>query len=238
MKRHNKFWIIPFLLVVAVAVSACSGVTRTETREVSGFNAVSVSSFGELQIRQGEVESLTIEAPSDYLRYLETSVVNGTLNISTRRGFVGAPVRRVVYTLTVKDLKDLSFSGAGTVKVMGELKSDDLRLNLSGAGSIEIDSLAADSLTVNFSSAGAIVVAGKVNKQSVTMSGVGSYEAGDLESGSAEVVLTGAGSAVVWAKDTLKVTVSGVGSVGYYGNPQVTQNISGLGSVNSKGEHR
>ncbi len=238
MKRHTIWWTIPFLVVLAVAFSACSGVTRTETREVSGFNAVSVSSFGELQIRQGEVESLTIEAPSDYLRYLETSVVNGTLNISTRRGFVGAPVRRVVYNLTVKDLKDLSFSGAGTVKVMGGLKSDDLRLNLSGAGSIEIDSLAAESLTVNFSSAGAIVVAGKVNKQSVTMSGVGSYEAGDLESGSTEVVLTGAGSAVVWAHDTLKVTVSGVGSVGYYGNPQVTQNISGLGSVNSKGEHR
>ncbi len=238
MKRHNILWTIPFLLVVAVVVNACSGVTRTETREVSGFNAVSVSSFGELQVRQGEVESLTIEAPSDYLRYLETSVVDGTLNISTRRGFVGAPVRRVVYILTVKELKDLSFSGAGTVKVLEGLKSDDLRLNLSGAGSIEIDSLTAESLTVNFSSAGAIVVTGKVEKQSVTMSGVGSYEAGDLESESAEVVLTGAGSAVVWAHDTLKVTVSGVGSVGYFGNPQVTQNISGLGSVNSKGEHR
>lgn len=238
MKTQKYFRLIPFILFFVLTVSACSGVIKTETRDVSGFNAVSVSSFGELQIRQGEVESLTIEAPADYLRYLQTSVVNNTLNISTRRGFIGAPVRRVVYTLTVKNLKDLSFSGAGTVKVVGGLKSDDLRLNLSGAGSIEIDSLAADSLTVNFSSAGAIVVAGKVDRQSVTISGVGSYEAGDLESRSTEIVLTGAGSAVVWAHDTLKVTVSGVGSVGYYGNPQVTQNISGLGSVNSKGEHR
>lgn len=221
-----------------MVMSACSGMPTTETREVSGFNAVAVSSFGELDIRQGDKESLTIEAPSDYLRYLETSVTNNTLNISTRRGFIGAPVRRVVYTLTVKNLERIQLSGAGSIKILGGLKSTDFNLNLSGAGGIEIDSLDANSLTVNFTSAGAIVVAGKVDKQSVTMSGVGSYEAGDLESNSASVVLTGAGSAVVWAKNTLDVTVSGVGSVGYFGSPQVNQNISGLGSVNSKGAHR
>lgn len=238
MRTKKLISSVPFFLLLLLTISACSGETRTETREVSGFDAVSVSSFGELRLRQGEVESLTIEAPSDYLRYLETPVVNNTLHISTRRGFVGAPMRRVVYTLTVRDLKNLSFSGAGTVKVLGGLKSADLHLHLSGAGSIEIDSLAADTLTVDFSSAGAIEVAGKVGRQSVTMSGVGSYEAGDLESNTTEIVLTGAGSALVWAHDTLKVTVSGVGSVGYFGNPQISQNISGLGSVNSKGEHR
>jgi hypothetical protein len=238
MKIRKLSRLILFILLMALALSSCSGVMKTETREVSGFNAVSVSSFGELLIRQGEVESLTIEAPSDYLRYLETTVANNTLNISTRRGFYGAPVRRVIYTLTVRDLNSLSFSGAGSIKILDGLKSGDFNLNLSGAGSIEIDALTASSLTVNFSSAGAIIVAGKVDKQSVTLSGVGSYDGGDLESKSASVVLTGAGSAVVWAKETLNVTVSGVGSVGYFGSPQVSQNISGLGSVNSKGEHR
>jgi hypothetical protein len=238
MKKQKILGFIPLMLMLLLALSACSGVTRTETRDVSGFNSVTVSSFGELVIRQGDVESLTIEAPSDYLRYLETSVVNNTLNISTRRGFIGAPARRVVYTLTVKELDRIQLSGAGTIKILGGLKSTDFNLNLTGAGSIEIDSLSANSLVVNFSSAGAIVVAGKVDKQTVTMSGVGSYEAGDLESNSAKIVLTGAGSAVVWAKNTLDVTVSGVGSVGYYGNPQVSQNISGLGSVNNKGDHR
>jgi hypothetical protein len=238
MKTLKFFRLIPFMLLMALALSSCSGAIKTETREVSGFNAVSVSSFGELQVRQGEVESLTIEAPSDYLRYLETSVVNNSLNISTRRGFFGAPVRRVIYNLTVRDLNSLTFSGAGSIKILDGLKSGDFKLNLSGAGSIEINALIANSLTVNFSSAGAIIVAGKVDKQSVTMSGVGSYEAGDLDSNSASVVLTGAGSAVVWVHDHLDVTVSGVGSVGYFGSPQVSQNISGLGSVNSKGEHR
>jgi hypothetical protein len=238
MKNKKIFTMIPVMLLAIMALTACSGAVRTETREVAGFNAVAINSFGEMQIRQGETESLVIEAPSDYLRYLETTVDNNTLNIATRRGFIGAPVRRVLYTLTVKDLNKISLSGAGLVKVLGGLNSTDFNLSLSGAGSIEIDSLTADSLTVNFSSAGAIVVSGKVDRQMVTMSGVGSYEAGDLESKSANIILTGAGSAVVWAKDSLNVTVSGVGSVGYFDSPRVTQNISGLGSVNNKGDHR
>jgi len=238
MKKLSFLLTIISVSLIAMSLSACGGVIKTESREVSGFNSVSISTFGEMQIRQGSTESLTIQAPSDYLRYLETSVENNTLNISTRRGFIGAPVRRVIYTLTVKDLKSLYFSGAGSIKILDGLQSQDFSLNLNGAGSIEIDSLIADSLTLNFSSAGAIVIAGKVDKQSVNLSGVGSYEAGDLESKSVSINLTGAGSATVWATGTLDVTISGVGSVSYYGSPQVGQKISGLGSVSSKGEHR
>jgi hypothetical protein len=238
MKKISYLIAIISVALFSVSLSACTGVTTTESREVSGFNSVSISTFGEMQIRQGSTESLTIQAPSDYLRYIETTVENNTLNITTRSGFIGAPARRVIYTLTVKDLKSLSLSGAGTIKTLDGLQSQDFSLSLSGAGSIEIDSLTATSLTVNFSSAGAIIVAGKVDRQLINLSGVGGYEAGDLESQSASINLTGAGSATVWAAKTLDVTISGIGSINYYGSPQVSQNISGLGSVNSKGAHR
>ena len=235
--KKITFYIITALMA-ALLLSGCTGAIVTETREVSGFSAISISTFGEIEIRQGDTESLTISAPSDYMRYIETEVENGTLLISTRKGFIGAPTRRVEFILTVKDLKSLHFSGAGVIKVMDKLQTSTFSLNMSGAGSIEIEDLTADTLTVNFSSAGAIVIAGSVENQSVNLSGVGSYEAGDLQSKVASVNLSGAGSATIWAVDSLDVTVSGVGSVGYYGSPRVTQNVSGLGSVNSKGEHR
>lgn len=234
----KKTSIIFIALLVVVLLSSCIGPVTSETRTVSNFNAVSISTFGEIEIRQGSMESLTISAPSSYLRDIETKVENGTLIISTRKGFIGAPTRRVQYTLTVKDLDSLHLSGAGMVKVIDGLTSTTFSLNLSGAGSIEIEDLSATNLSVNLSSAGAIIVAGNVENQSVNLSGVGSYEGGDLQSKTTSVNLSGAGSATVWATDSLDVTVSGVGSIGYYGNPRVTQNVSGLGSVNSKGEHK
>jgi hypothetical protein len=238
MKKTRLLLIVFSIALLAIGLSACAGVTKTESRDVSGFDSISFSAFGEVQIRQGTIESLTIEAPSDYLRYVETNVENNTLNISTRRGFIGAPVRRVIYTITVKDLRSLQLSGAGVIKILDGFQSQDFSLNLSGAGSVEVDSLMAKSLTVNLASAGAIVIAGKVDTQSLNLGGVGSYETGDLESKSVKINLTGAGSATVWATETLDVTVSGVGSINYYGSPQLRQSVTGLGSVNSKGAHR
>lgn len=226
------------LTISGLLLSGCSdGNPQTRTDAVSNFDQIQISTFGEIIIEQGDEESLMIEAPRDYLRYITSDVDNGVLTISTRRGFIGGPIRRVTYTITVKDLEKISLTGAGAIKIY-ELNTDDFEVNLTGAGSVEIDDLNADDLEVNLSSAGAIIIAGEVDSQEVDISGIGSYEAGDLRSNDAEILLTGAGSAVVWVEDSLDVNVTGVGSVSYFGdNPDVYQNVSGLGSINSKGEH-
>jgi len=238
MKNSNKIMtLLGALMAVSLLLAGCAdGPIQTRSEDVSGFNRIRIETFGEIIIEQGNQESLTIEAPRDYLRYITTEVRENTLLISTRRGFVGGPVRRVIYTITVKDLEDITLSGAGAVKAYS-LDTDDLAITLTGAGSIEIDSLTAKDLEINLTSAGAIVIAGEAEKQEINISGVGSYEGGDLRTEETRVLLSGAGSAVVWAEDYLDVDVSGVGSVSYYGtNPVVRQNVSGLGSVNSRGE--
>jgi len=237
MKKNALKLTVVILTLSMLALTGCAqGPVETRKEDVSGFNKLNIETFGEVLISQGDAESLTIEAPRDYLRYITSEVENGTLNIKTRRGFVGGPVQRVIYTITVKDLNSVSFSGAGAIKVLG-LETKDFSVDLSGAGSIEIDELKAESLSVNLSSAGAVVIAGNVKTQDINLSGLGSYEGGDLRSDDTNVNLSGAGSAVVWAENSLDVNVSGVGSVAYFGDPKLSQNISGLGSVNSKGEH-
>lgn len=237
-RKTNQILSVIFLGILAFSLTGCvDGSMQTRTEVVSDFDKIRIETFGEFIIEQGEKESLTIEAPRDYLRYITSKVENGELVISTRRGFFGGPIRRVIYTLTVKDLERISLSGAGAIKIL-QLETDKFEVDLTGAGSVEIDDLSADMLEINLASAGAIVIAGQVNTQDIDISGVGSYEAGDLRSNQAEINLSGAGSAVVWVEDSLDVNVSGIGSVSYYGtNPQVDQNISGLGSVNSKGQH-
>lgn len=238
MKNRRTVRIILLVAVGMLLLVGCvDGPYQTRKEDINNFNRIHIETSGEFLIEQGDEESLTIEAPRDYLRYIETEVGEGTLIISTRRGFFSVPVRRVTYTITVRDLEEISLSSAGAIKVF-ELGTSDLSVNLSGAGSIEIDDLRADNLEVNLSSAGAIVIAGEVANQDINLSGVGSYESGDLHTNKTSIHLSGAGSAVIWADDYLDVNVSGVGSVTYFGeNPEIHQNVSGLGSVNSRGEH-
>lgn len=234
--RKNIMLFIALLIFSGMALTACSSPYQTRSDDVSGFNRVSIETFGEFIIEQGDEESLAIEAPRDYLRYITSEVKNETLIISTRRGFIGGPVRRATFMITVKDLEDISLSGAGAIKVF-TLETDTLDINLIGAGSIEIDELTAERLEVNLASAGAIIIAGTVEKQDIKLTGVGSYEGGDLQSEDADIYLTGAGSAVVWVEDDLDVEITGVGSVSYFGSPDVYQDISGIGSINSRGAH-
>ncbi len=231
--------IFPFILIsimILLSVTACSvGVIRTETREISDVNAVSINTIGEFIIQQGDEESLTIEGPNNILRNITTEVVGGTLYIDSTHGVLSDSFANVVYTLTVKNLNELSLSGAGSISV-ASLDSDQLSVTLIGAGSIVIRSLNTQNLSVLLNSAGSIDISGNAANQNVVLSGVGSYDGADLQSQTAKIVMSGAGSAEVWVSDALDIEVSGVGSVSYYGSPSVTQNISGLGSVNSKGE--
>jgi len=236
MKNIKNITVFSILALSAFILNACVSPYQTLTEDVAGFDRISIRTIGEFIIEQGETESLEVNAPRDFLRYLVVDVEGSTLVIRTRRGYFGGPVQKATFNISVKDLNEVTLSGAGAIK-MFTLGTDTLEVNLTGAGSVEIDNLTADRLEVNLTSAGAIIAAGEVDKQYITITGVGSYEGGDLRTEDTDIELTGAGSAVVWAEEDLDVEVTGVGSVSYFGDPHVYQNISGLGTVNSKGAH-
>jgi hypothetical protein len=221
-----------------------TGDVRTETREVSDFDRVALAGFGDLHIRQGEEESLTIEASPELLERIKTEVKDGQLTIRfvqnwldwigdvLATGFAGMRVR---YDLTVKELAALAITGAGRAQV-ADLKADQVALELRGAGQLSVASLEAAGLTIDLSGAGQIKVGGRVTEQTVKITGAGSYDAPDLESQRAKATLTGLGGATVWAVEDLEATIRSVGSVSYYGAPKVSKTITGIGTLKSLGE--
>ena len=195
----------------APAVPESGGVT--ESRDVSGFTGVALTSIGDLHIEQTGTESLTIEADADVLPQLTSNVSSGILELGVAPGTTIATSRRIIYRLTVATLDSIAVSGAG------DATASDLR---------------ADRLTVEVSGAGEIILAGTVNSQAVTISGTGDYNGEDLQSATAKVTIDAAGNAVLQVSDRLDATVSGVGSLEYIGDPQVTKDISGVGSVKQR----
>lgn len=208
------------LLGVLLGAAACgpfggnvtvgSGTVKTETRPVSGFNALVFSGVGDMTIRQTGTESLSVTADDNILPLVTTTVSGQTLNVGLKSSLAIRPTRGISYALTVTDLKDITLSGAGSITA-SDINTDALRVVLSGAGKLTI--------------------AGAAQHQEVTLSGTGAYEAGDLATNAAKVTVSGAGSARVKVRDTLDATVSGVGSIVYLGDPAVTQHVTGAGSV-------
>lgn len=223
---------------VGMNVTRGSGNVVTETRAVSDFHRVALAGVGEMNITQGDTESLTIEADDNLMPLITTKVENGTLTIGleTDRGRISInPSRPIKYTLSVKTLDGIDVSGAGNISAPS-LKSDTLTYVGSGAGNLNIPQLETKQLRVTISGAGNASLGGTAETQELTMTGVGNYSAGDLKTTKTAVTVSGVGSATVWATQNLNVSISGAGSVSYYGSPQVTQQTSGIGSVKKLGD--
>lgn len=209
----------------------------TETREVSGFDAIEMSAFGKVVLTQGESESLAITGSDNVVPLIITEVSNGKLTIRTEPN---VNIRRIdedtlTIEITVVDLSRLEVSGLGNIE-MDSLATSSFDLVISGGGNVEIGQLQAESLVASISGLGNLEADGKANECKVEIPGGGNVNAGDLECQVVEVNISGLGNATVWATEQLTGSISGGGSVSYYGNPQTDTEASGLGDFKPLGE--
>ena len=215
-----------------------SGNIKSETREVQGFLAVSINYPADVVMQQGKVESVKVEADDNLLPQLTTEVNDETLVIDNKEESWSQrvnPTERVKITITVKDLREIEFSSAGSLWLNG-LKTDELSVNLNGAGEMILNDLDVNKLESRLSGAGNIKANGTAHELELRISGVGSFEAPELQSMVASVRISGAGSATVRVEDELTARVSGAGSVKYYGSPTLDEDVSGAGSVSQVDE--
>jgi len=214
-----------------------SGNVITQTREVTAFHAIELDYPANVFIKQGDTESVKIEAEDNLMPNLRTEVRAGTLTLfykKTDDKHVN-PTEAVNITITVKDLDQVVFSSAGELTIEN-LQTNNLDVVLNGAGNLELNDIAVKNLSVNLNGAGSMTVSGTTDDLDLNISGFGDFKGADLHGQTAKVNISGADSAIVWVDDELDAEISGAGSINYYGSPYVTKQINGLGSVSHSGD--
>ncbi len=236
--------LIPIFILMALLSGACgvsvnlnidrgSGNVITEKRSVSGFDQLVLSGIGDVDLTQGSSDSLEIEAEDNIIPYIKTEVSGGVLRISFERKSI-FPTKPIKFHLTMRDIHVLDTQGVSNVTAK-QIKTDQLRVNISGTGSVNMNELTANQLMLNVSGAGSFTSGGVVADQKIVMSGAGNYNGEDIQSKTADITISGLGRAVCWVTDNLNVTISGTGGVDYYGSPEVSQHISGIGQLKHAG---
>lgn len=220
---------------------------RMETRDVRDFDQVifrDESCAARLNIEQGEAEGLGIEARPEPLRRIVTEVRDQKLAIrfgGSWRERLGDKLTAsltqstIVYRLQVRELRSLDLVCAAAVHIPS-LRTDRLKIKVSGAGTVVVESLRAEELEIEQWGAGKIEVLGQVGRQSVRLNGIGWYAASDLRAEHTVIRVSGPAHAQVYTSEVLEAIVRGMGVVAYGGNPSVRQRIFGLGSVVRSGQ--
>lgn len=192
-----------------------SGASRTEVRDISDVDRVSIRGAGKLNIQCNENPSLEITTDDNLLNLISTTVQDRQLQIQSEQRI--NPTVGPNYLITTGQLRELKTSGSASVTA-GGIDTDDFQIHAAGSGSF--------------------TVSGTADVVRINIAGSGKADLTQLIARSVRVDVAGSGSVRVNASETLDISIAGSGSVRYIGNPQVSQSIAGSASIKQISEVR
>lgn len=202
----------------------------TKTDEYGNFDAIKVSGVVEVVLIQGSDSGVRIEADEAGKRVVRISNDNGTLKIHTETNGKNDMNFELVVYVTFKELKKIHCSGASEIKSQGELKLDNLFLNVSGASEIEL-ALTVNQFKIESSGASEIELTGSASELDLIHSGASELDAVEFVVKNAVLECSGASDTKIHVSEHLKMEVSGASDLKYKGNPTVVKEVTGVASV-------
>jgi hypothetical protein len=210
-----------------------NGNVKSVERSVSPFKDVEANGNIKLIVVQGDLKPVRIESDENLLSYIEVLQEGEHVTIQTRPGVNLLPSGDLNVYITSPTYKNIEVSGSCDIIGQTRITSpDELNLNASGAGDIEMD-VDAPKVSAGISGSGSVKLKGQAKDFDVDLSGAGHAYCYDLLTENTKIGISGAGSAQVFASVTLSADVSGAGNISYKGNATIShQEISGAGSIN------
>ena len=227
------------LLSVAGAQAATgSGKPATETRDVSGFSAISLRGNINVVVRQGAREAVQVTADDNLLPLLQATVEgsgdNRALRIQWKPGESVRTKTEPVVTVDVVHLGAVASSGSGDIK-NGPLKTPALSLSISGSSDAKVDHLDTTQFSISIAGSGDVRASGQALKLDIAIAGSGDVRTRELAADDVSISIAGSGDADVQANKTLAVSIAGSGDVEYRGAATLAKSrVAGSGSIRQR----
>jgi Putative auto-transporter adhesin, head GIN domain len=185
----------------------------TETRQLPAFTKISNAGSWDIDLKEGDTESVFIQAKNTKLSEIITEVVNGTLKIyrKSEKMYDYNENSRVKLTITYKTLNSINCAGSGDLYTRTPIKCPELIITMSGSGDMEAD-IQTDNLDLNISGSGDFKLSGEAKQQHINISGSGDVNGKKLRGEQAKVNISGSGDVTLAVKN-IQSNVSGSGEV-------------------------
>lgn len=202
------------------------------------FDRLELGGAARVTLYQGEHDRAFIAGDEDVQKSVEVELSNRQLVIRQVGGWKFWHSTRINVQVEMRQLRQITLSGASDLHAPAPLRVDQLRLNISGAGMARLDQVQAQHLVFDVSGAGEGQLGGRADELLVRISGKGKVMADQLKAQHARVSVSGIGNVTLWVVEDLAANISGVGSIDYFGQPQVQRSVSGMGSISGRGDKR
>jgi hypothetical protein len=208
-----------------------TGPTVTKSLSIAPFSTMECSMAADVEITQGNTQSVSIEGQQNIIDMIQTDVTDGKWRIRLPKG-TWSDYDNLKIKITMKEIRGLGMAGSGSIVTTNQIKTEDLQLGLSGSGKITVDA-DAEYIDCGISGSGDIYLKGKAKELNIGTSGSGDLKAVDCVVSKVKIGISGSGDCQVNASESIEAGIAGSGSVRYKGRPRIKSSVSGSGSISS-----
>lgn len=209
---------------------------NAEARNISGFHAIEVSSGINLYLSNGE-EAVAVSARDKEVRdHIVTEVKDGVLKIyydskGLKFSLKGNSMKAYV---SFKTLDKLGASGGSDVKMEGALKSNTLKIAVSGGSDLSAK-VEVGSLMLDQSGGSDVDLTGTVTDMKIEASGGSDFSGYNLVCDNCVIHASGGSDVNITVNKEFYAEASGASDVNWKGNAEVKgAHASGAGSISHK----
>jgi hypothetical protein len=229
----------PALLLSLGLAASAQGATRTYI--VTDYDTLRVDAPISVSVQTKRGATARAEGDADMLQRIDLSVSARVLTVRLKpspfegRRNDGRTATSTRLFLTVPALRRVQLSGAGSLAIEG-MAAQRAEIAAAGSGALRVNGLAGDNVAVLQQGSGAVSLAGRAGKATVQFSGSGAIDAGALVTADLEVTAEGSGVVKAQATRAAKIVATGPASVTVEGKAACTVRHVGSGSVTCGGE--
>lgn len=203
--------------------------TRTTNED---FSSIKASRGLDVEISQGNENSITIVADENLHDYIETDIDNGSLKITSRKNIRSAKEKKV--KIIFKEIEMLSASSAARIVSKSNLILPSLDVKSSSGGEVDVV-VESENISCKSSSGSTINISGKAINFEASSSSGSDIKAKELMTNNSILAASSGSSIQVYPILSLNAKASSGSSIVYYNDAKsiIKKSTSG-GSIKSK----
>lgn len=240
-------------LTIMLAASGCSaevtsggkdgkrtveaGPATTQGFDLKGFTGVKVAGPDDVTIRQGDAFSISAKGPQSEIDELEIKLDGAMLSIGRKRegfSFSRHDSDGVEISITMPKLDALRLTGSGSIDA-DTLDADTAKLEVTGSGDLKLGKLTAKTADLGVSGSGNIEVkGGAIASGDFGVTGSGDIDAEGLVAQTLDVSITGSGDVDAHATASADIKILGSGDATISGGGKCSTHAMGSGTATCK----
>lgn len=243
-----KTQVLNWLLLSGICISWLSGCIKGDgscfsgsgdvvfqQRNITEFDSIRIQDHVNVILRQGSVNSVTVEAGENIIGGILTELSGRELVISNvnQCNWLRSYNKPLNVHLTVRNLQKIHYESSGNIISLDTIRSPVLKIHLwGGCGDIDLLVNIGDGTFIQHLGTATLVLKGKCNVSNVYAGDFGLLQLKELRTGYTFVISNSSNDCYVNARHQLSATINSIGNIYYSGNPaEIVSDIKGAGRL-------